>query len=93
MSFPSMCSTSVIRPAPRLTRMLALCALVLLSAAPLAAQEQADSAKKDGKPDLGPMRTIEFDVEEGTWMSIDVAPDGRTLLFDLLGDLYTVPIG
>ena len=35
---------------------------------------------------------IEFAAESGTWMSVDVAPDGRTILFDLLGDLYTVPI-
>ena len=40
---------------------------------------------------LKPDRTIEFATDEGTWMSIDVAPDGRTLLVDLLGDLYTVP--
>jgi len=24
-------------------------------------------------------------------MNVDVSPDGKTLLFDLLGDLYTVP--
>jgi imidazolonepropionase-like amidohydrolase/Tol biopolymer transport system component len=35
---------------------------------------------------------LEFEVDEGTWMSIDVSPDGRTLVFDLLGDLYTLPI-
>jgi Tol biopolymer transport system component/imidazolonepropionase-like amidohydrolase len=38
-------------------------------------------------------RKIEFDVSEGTWMSVDVSPDGKTIVFDLLGDLYTVPIG
>jgi Tol biopolymer transport system component/imidazolonepropionase-like amidohydrolase len=37
-------------------------------------------------------RTVSFDTTEGTWMSVDVSPDGRTLIFDLLGDLYTVPI-
>jgi Tol biopolymer transport system component len=37
-------------------------------------------------------RIARFTVDEGTWMSLSVSPDGRTVLFDLLGDLYTVPI-
>jgi imidazolonepropionase-like amidohydrolase/Tol biopolymer transport system component len=40
----------------------------------------------------GPGRDIEFQTSEGTWMSVDVSPDGRTLVFDLLGDIYTMPI-
>ena len=39
---------------------------------------------------LTPTRHIEFDTDEGTWISVDVAPDGRTIVFDLLGDLYSV---
>ena len=39
-----------------------------------------------------PADTLRFDTDRGTWMSVDVSPDGRTLLFDLLGDLYTLPI-
>jgi Tol biopolymer transport system component/imidazolonepropionase-like amidohydrolase len=35
---------------------------------------------------------IEFSTDEGTWLSVDVSKDGRTILFDLLGDLYTLPI-
>jgi Tol biopolymer transport system component len=41
---------------------------------------------------LEPARTIRFETEEVTWMSLDVSPDGGTIVFDLLGDLYTLPI-
>jgi Tol biopolymer transport system component len=37
-------------------------------------------------------RTIEFSTTEGTHMSVDVSPDGKTIVFDLLGDLYLLPI-
>ena len=35
---------------------------------------------------------VALDTDEGTWMSVDVSPDGQTVVFDLLGDLYSVPI-
>ena len=38
------------------------------------------------------MRQININVTEGTWMSLDVSPDGQTIAFDLLGDIYTLPI-
>lgn len=41
---------------------------------------------------IKPSRTISFETNEGSYMNVDVSPDGRTLAFDLLGDLYTVPI-
>ncbi|HWP99025.1 MAG TPA: hypothetical protein VNK92_01020, partial [Vicinamibacterales bacterium] len=40
----------------------------------------------------GPTRTLEFETSEGTWMNVDVSPDGRTIVFDLMGDIYTMPI-
>jgi imidazolonepropionase-like amidohydrolase/Tol biopolymer transport system component len=39
-----------------------------------------------------PRRQVRIDVREGTWMNLDVSPDGRTIAFDLLGDIYTLPI-
>ena len=58
----------------------------------------AQDPKPDAKPDkkaglpLQPTRKIEFNTDEGTWLSIDVSRDGKTVLFDLLGDLYSLPI-
>lgn len=39
-----------------------------------------------------PYRDVEFTTNEGTWMCLDVSPDGRTIVFDLLGDIYTMPV-
>jgi len=38
-----------------------------------------------------PGRPVSFTVEEGTWISVDVSPNGSTLVFDLLGDIYSLP--
>ncbi len=36
-------------------------------------------------------RVISFTTSEGTYMNVDVSPDGNMLVFDLLGDLYSIP--
>jgi Tol biopolymer transport system component len=41
---------------------------------------------------LKPQRSIQFTTTEATWTSLDVSPDGKTIVFDLMGDLYTVPM-
>ena len=35
---------------------------------------------------------ITLHTREGTWMSVDVSPDGKSVVFDMLGDLFLVPI-
>jgi Tol biopolymer transport system component len=35
---------------------------------------------------------VTFDTNEGTWMNLDVSPDGRQIVVDLLGDIYVMPI-
>ena len=55
---------------------------------------QAPAAGGPKKPDL-PLtaaRKIAFTTSKASWMSLDVSPDGQTIVFDLLGDLYTLPI-
>jgi len=39
---------------------------------------------------LEPTRLVQFSTDEGTWISVDVSPDGNSLVFDLLGDLYVL---
>jgi Tol biopolymer transport system component/imidazolonepropionase-like amidohydrolase len=40
----------------------------------------------------GPSKNVEFDTDEGTWISVDVSPDGKKIVFDLLGDIYIMPV-
>ncbi|HEV7158772.1 MAG TPA: LpqB family beta-propeller domain-containing protein, partial [Caulobacteraceae bacterium] len=42
---------------------------------------------------IKPTRHLSFDARAGTWMSLDVSPDGKSLIFDLLGHLYLVASG
>ncbi|NNF33579.1 MAG: amidohydrolase, partial [Saprospiraceae bacterium] len=57
----------------------------------------AFSQKKDNKWDVNNpegdwnWKDVSFTVDEGTWMNLDVSPDGKTIAFDMLGDIYTMP--
>ncbi len=61
---------------------------VIVCAIPLFAQAPV---KKAGLP-LKPERKIEFTTDEGTWISLSLTPDGKTIIFELLGDLYSLPV-
>ncbi len=76
-------------PGPRMVVLALAAAALLAEASVLIAQ--------NGRPGRDPLplrsaRTAEFTATEGTWISLDVSPDGQTIVFDFLGDLYTMPI-
>ncbi|WP_192822039.1 amidohydrolase family protein [Rufibacter sp. LB8] len=76
---------------------LLLCTLGLLTE-PVLAQNapaaQKDAPKKDEKKDLPLVsdRKIDINTTEGSWLALDVHPDGSKLIFSLLGDLYLLPM-
>ncbi len=86
----------------RLTLLLCL-SLVMAAAAPAtpvteSVQPQGEQPKDDKKkawdveqPEVT-SRDQTIDVKTGTWMSLDLSPDGKKIVFDLLGDLYEIPI-
>lgn len=43
-------------------------------------------------PPNAPQKKVIITTDEGTWMNLDVSPDGKTIAFDLLGDIYTIPV-
>src|SRR5882672_9820717 len=61
-------------------------------------EEEKKDEKKEEKKDekkglpLKSDRKISFTTDEGTWLSLDVSPDAKTIVFELVGDIYTLPI-
>ncbi len=90
-----------------LARSLAASCLVILLPSGLAAAKEnpkpkessakSDKKKEEPKWDVnappGSWTDVSIDTTSTTWSNVDVSPDGRTLVFDMLGDLYTLPLG
>ena len=86
---------------PRLPFIVLVLALGALPLAQEKPQEKPDAKKdpvaekkKADKNEL-PLETkekLEFETDEGTWISLDLTPDGKSVLFELLGDIYRVAI-
>ncbi len=57
----------------------------------VATAKDADKKKWDVNNPGGPGKDVDFIVSEGTWLNLDVSPDGKDIVFDLLGDIYIMP--
>jgi imidazolonepropionase-like amidohydrolase/Tol biopolymer transport system component len=75
--------------------------VLVLMAIGMVATHATQDVKPEPKPDekkwdvadpTGPTTPLAFDTSEGTWMNVDVSPDGKQIVFDLLGDIYLIPI-
>lgn len=71
-------------------RHLAVCAAVSGVFAVAMAQEVEEATEPEDEPALsltGQTEKLSFTTDEGTWISLDITPDGETIVFELLGDL------
>ena len=67
-------------------------ATVLFSGAAFA-QDKAEESKWDVNAPAGAtIKQVPINVDEGSWIDVDVSPDGNSIAFALLGDIYTMPI-
>jgi len=74
-------------------KLRSLAALLLFgTAAALAAQDEEKKNAWDVSAPPGERRDVPIDTRSGTWMSVDVSPDGKRIAFDMLGDIYDLPI-
>jgi Tol biopolymer transport system component len=74
---------------------LMVAALFVPTISDTAHSQGADSAgagSRRAELPLRPSRNVKFTTSEGTWLSLDVSPDGARIVVDISGDLYTVPI-
>ncbi len=79
-------------PRPRAAVSTATLVVLAGSVGPFASGAGAQEATWSVEEPGGPTHLLEFTASEGTWMSVDVSPDGRSLVFDLLGHLYEMPV-
>src|SRR5712671_8208595 len=71
-------------------RIAAVVGLLLCFAAANAAEPEKKKWDVNNPP--GERAEVTLDTRTRTWLSVDVSPDGKQILFDLLGDLYVLPL-
>lgn len=65
---------------------------LLLSIAIVTQTLAQDNKKWDIEKPTSTSKTVNFTTDEGTFMNLDVSADGKFIVFDLLGDIYKMPV-
>lgn len=85
----------------RIKKIVAITMMIVTSLSTISINAQEDAKSKTPRENeekwsvnspQGIFKDAKIDVTSGTWMNVDISPDGETLVFDLLGDIYTMPI-
>jgi hypothetical protein len=66
--------------------------LLLLFASSSFSQTNEKKKGWDVSTPSSPFTSVTISSDEGTWMSLDVSPDGSKIVFDMLGDIYIMPV-
>jgi len=69
--------------------LLSVAVASLFATSAVAQQEGSDSWNVEQPK--GVFDSVDISVNSGTWMNVDLSPDGKTIVFDLLGDVYRMP--
>ncbi len=68
-----------------------LFALLFISFSISASAQKKDDKKWDVNRPAGTFQEVDIKTNEGTWMNLDLSPDGKTIVFDMLGDIFSMP--
>ena len=75
----------------KLTKKIFIIVFSFVFSMQIVAQDDKENEEEKGLP-LKATRAIDINTSEGTWISLDVHPSGEKIIFDLLGDIYELPI-
>jgi len=74
------------------SKLLAILLFIALNIPGLVIAQEEDTTKWDVNEPPGNYNEVTINTNEGTWMNLDVSPDGSQIIFDMLGDIYIMPV-
>ncbi len=67
-----------------------LTSLAMAIGVALALPQVGNAADWDVNQPQGEFKDVQIKTNEGTWMNVDMSPDGKYIVFDMLGDIYRI---